>query len=50
MLEGKSGARIHAGTFVSEISGVVPGQTWLWADDEETVAATSTHSVQAGRL
>ncbi|CAE7483893.1 mcfH [Symbiodinium microadriaticum] len=26
-------------TFVSEISGVVPGQTWLWADDEETVAA-----------
>ncbi|CAE7540298.1 unnamed protein product [Symbiodinium pilosum] len=26
-------------TFVSQISGVVPGQTWLWADDEETVAA-----------
>ena len=42
-----SGPRIHAGTFVSEISGVVPGQTWLWADNEETVAATSTHSVQA---
>ena len=26
-----------AGRFISEASGVVSGQSWLWADDEETV-------------
>ena len=37
-----------SGSFICESSGVVNGQTWLWADDEETLAVPKLFKTGCG--